>query len=184
MPASALQKSRAPLFAGIGIAVALVLGAAGYLVNKSLTAAEEAKQAADELVRTRSRPPVQQAPAQAEPEPVFVVVVSDPLEAQVRASWKGGEKEGTAPLSIEAPRNAKIHLEISRSGFLPYQADLVADVAQTFTAKLTALAMASPAPPAERDREPAHTARKTASQKKKKKELSKDSLMDIGDALK
>ena len=124
--------------------------------------------------------------AQPEPEPVFVVVVSDPLEAQVRATWKGGEKDGIAPLSIEAPRNAKVHLEISKAGYVPYRADLVADVAQTFTAKMTAVAIASPAPPVERERphEAERTARKTASKKPKKAELSKDALMDIGDALK
>ena len=179
LPATALQKSRTPLIAGIAALVILLLGAVGYLVNKSLAAAEEAKLAADEVARSRKAQPL---PAQAEPEPVFVVVVSDPLEAKVRASWKGGEKEGTAPLSIEAPRNAKIHLEISKSGYLPYQADLVADVAQTFTARMTAVAIASPTPP------PAHqpertTARRVTS-KKKKSELPNDGLIDIGDALK
>ena len=129
---------------------------------------------------------MQPAPSpQPEAEPVFVVVVSDPLEAQVKARWKGGEKDGTAPLSIEAPRNAKIHLEISKTGYVPYGADLVADVAQTFTAKMTAIAIASPTPPVERERqhESERTARKSPP-KKKKAELSKDALMDIGDALK
>jgi len=186
LPASALQKSRAPLFAGIAIAVVLLLAAIGYLVNKSLTAAEEAKIAADELVKTRTRAVARPAPSpQPEAEPVFVVVVSDPLEAQVKARWKGGEKDGTAPLSIEAPRNAKIHLEISKTGYVPYGADLVADVAQTFTAKMTAIAIASPTPPVERERQ--HDSERTARKsppKKKKAELSKDALMDIGDALK
>ena len=179
LPASALQKSRAPIVVGIVAAVVLLLGAVGYLVNKSLTAANEAKLAADEMVKTRQAA-AQPTPPQPEPEPVYVVVVSDPLEARVKATWKGGEKNGTAPLSIEAPRNAKIHLEITKSGYLPSQADLVADVAQTFTAKMTALAIASPTPP---PREPEHAARK-APAKKKKKEASSDALMDIGDALK
>ncbi len=179
LPASALQKSRAPLVVGIVAAVVLLLGAVGYLVNKSLTAANEAKLAADEMVKSRQAA-AQPAPPQPEPEPVYVVVVSDPLEARVKATWKGGEKNGTAPLSIEAPRNAKIHLEIAKSGYLPSQADLVADVAQTFTAKMTALAIASPTPP---PREPERAARK-APAKKKKNEASSDALMDIGDALK
>ena len=180
LPATALQKSRAPLIAGIAAVVVLLLAAVGYLVNKSLAAAEEARLAADELVKSR-KTQAQQPPPQAPPEPVFVVVVSDPLEAKVRATWKGGEKEGTAPLSIEAPRNAKVHLEISKSGYLPYQADLVADVAQTFTARMTAVAVASPiAPPAH---QPERTARK-ATPKKKKAELPNDGLIDIGEALK
>jgi len=180
LPASSLQKGRAPLVIGIVAAAVLVLGAVGFLVNKSLTAAEQAKLAADEVVKTR-KTQVQQPPPTPEADPVYVVVVSDPLEARVRASWKGGDKDGTAPLSIEAPRNAKVHLEIAKPGYIPYQADLVADVAQTFTAKMTALAIASPVPPVHRERE--RTARK-APAKKKKSELPNDGLIDIGDALK
>jgi serine/threonine protein kinase len=181
LPATALQKSRTAIVIGIVAAVVLVLGAGGFLVSKSLTAAEEAKLAADEMVKSR-KAQVQQPPAQAEAEPVYVVVVSDPLQARVKASWKGGDRDGTAPLSIEAPRNAKVHLEITKSGYIPYQADLVADVAQTFTAKMTALAIASPTPPIER--EPERSARKAPPKKKKKSELPNDGLLDIGDALK
>jgi hypothetical protein len=180
LPASALQKSRAPLVIGIVAAVAVALGAGGFLVSKSLTAAQEAKLAADEVVKTRKAQAQQPSP-QPEAEPVYVVVVSDPLEARVKASWKGGDRDGTAPLSIEAPRNAKVHLEITKPGYIPYQADLVADVAQTVAAKMTALAIASPAPPVQR--EPERSARK-APPKKKKSELPNDGLIDIGDALK
>jgi serine/threonine protein kinase len=183
LPATALQKSRTPMIAGIVAGVVLLLGAVGYLVKSSLTAAQQAKLAADEVVQTR-KAAVQQPPApQPEPELVYVVVVSDPVEARVRATWKGGEKEGTAPLSIEAPHNAKVHLEITKSGYLAYQADLVADVAQTFSAKMTALAIASPTPPAQR--EPERASHKAPPQKKKKKsDLPNDGLIDIGDALK
>ncbi|MFL5310998.1 MAG: serine/threonine protein kinase [Myxococcales bacterium] len=181
LPATASHKGRAPLVIGIAAALVLALGGAGFLVSKSLTAAEEAKLAADEVVRTR-KTQVQQPPPQAEAEPVYVVVVSDPLEARVKASWKSGEKDGTAPLSIEAPRNAKVHLEITRSGYIPYQADLVADVAQTFTAKMTAVAAGSLTPPIERA--PERSARKAPPKKKKKSELPNDGLIDIGDALK
>jgi serine/threonine protein kinase len=182
LPATGLQKGRTPLVAAIVAAVVLLLGAVGYLVHQSLAAADEARRAADEVARSRkAQDQAQQPPAQPDREPVFVVVVSDPLEAKVRATWKGGEKEGTAPLSIEAPRNAKVHLEIAKPGYLPYQADLVADVAQTFTARMTALAIASPVPP------PAHQMERTARKvtpKKKKSELPNDGLLDIGDALK
>src|SRR5882672_8037797 len=180
LPATALRKSRAPLVVGVASAVLLLLGAGGYVVSKSLTAAQEATRAAGEVVKTRNAA-VQPAPPQPEPEPVYVVVVSDPVEARVQASWKGGEKDGTAPLSIEAPRNAKVHIEITKSGYLPYQADLVADVAQTVSAKLTAVAIASPTPPPQR--EPERAARK-APPRKKKSDLPNDGLIDIADALK
>jgi hypothetical protein len=181
LPATALQKSRAPLIAALVAGVVLLLGVIGYLVKSSLTAAQEARVAADEVVQTR-KAAVQQPP-QPEPEPVYVVVVTDPVEARVRATWKGGEKEGTAPLSIDAPHNARIHLEITKSGYLAYQADLVADVAQTVSAKMTALAIASPTPTAQR--EPDRASHKAPPQKKKKKsDLPNDGLIDIGDALK
>ena len=63
LPASAVAKGRAPLWIGIVAAVVLVLGAAAFLVSKSLTAANEAKLAADQLVKTRNtqaQPPPQQ----------------------------------------------------------------------------------------------------------------------------
>jgi len=151
-------------------------------VSKLLTATQEAKQAADEVVKTR-KTQVEQRPPKPEAEPVYVVVVSDPLEARVKATWKGGDSDGTAPLSIEAPRNARVHLEITKPGYLPYQGDLVADVAQTFTAKMTALSVASPTPPVQR--EPERVVRKAPPTKKKKKtDLPNDGLIDIGDALK
>ena len=180
LPASALQKSRAPLIVGM-VAAVVLLGAVGYLVSKLLTATQEAKQAADEVVKTR-KTQVEQRPPQPEAEPVYVVVVSDPLEARVKATWKGGDSDGTAPLSIEAPRNARVHLEITKPGYLPYQGDLVADVAQTFTAKMTALSVASPTPPVQR--EPERVVRKAPPTKKKKTDLPNDGLIDIGDALK
>jgi serine/threonine-protein kinase len=181
LPASAVAKGRAPLWIGIVAAVVLVLGAAAFLVSKSLTAANEAKLAADELVKARNTQ-AQPPPQRPEVEPVYVVVVSDPLEARVKATWKGGEKEGTAPLSIEAPRKAKVHLEITKPGYIPYQGDLVADVAQTFSAKMTALAIASPVPRVEREPQHARAQRKASA--KKKSDLPNDGLIDIGDALK
>ncbi len=185
IPAAALQRSRFPLVAGI-VSGLLVLGAAGYVVKKSLGAAEEARDAAEAAARSQRMAVAQKPPPAppAEAEPVFVVVVTDPLDAQVKANWKGGNKQGIAPLSIEAPKNAKIHLEISKSGYVPYAADLVADTAQTFTAKMMALAVATPVPtPAERARD---RERERAPPRKKKHDLpaKDDGLIDINEALK
>ena len=58
----------------------------------------------------------------------------------------------------------------------------MADVAQTFTAKMTALSVASPTPPVQR--EPERVVRKAPPTKKKKTDLPNDGLIDIGDALK
>src|SRR5438045_494396 len=185
LPASSAEKSRAPLLAAIAIVLA-VLGIAGYLVQKSLAAAQEAKFAADEAMKARSiasAPPAARAQPQPQDEPVFVVVVSDPLDAQVTATWSGGQKQGTTPLSIEAPKNAKVHLEITKSGYLPYRADLVADAAQTFTAKMTAVAAASPVA-VQHATEPVAKKPLATKKKQKKRDVPSDGLFDIEDALK
>src|SRR5207248_1500776 len=82
LPATAAEKSRAPLLAAAAIVLG-VLGVAGYLVQKSLTAAQEAKFAADEAMKARSIAAAAAPPSRAETPPqaerVFVVVVSDPL---------------------------------------------------------------------------------------------------------
>ena len=115
---------------------------------------------------------------------MFVVIVSNPLEARVRATWGGSEKEGTAPLSFGAPRNAKIHLEIAKPGYLPYSDDLVADSDKTYSARLTAVAVSTPVtPPAEReDRSPKKE--KPPAKKKAERPAKDDGLIDIEDELK
>jgi serine/threonine protein kinase len=175
--------TRTPFFAGIAVAV-VVLGAAGWLVQKSLSTAEAAKREADAVLREQITSAAQRGDVQpAAQPPIFVVVVSDPFGANVKASWAGGRKEGTAPLSLETPKDAKVHLEIGKSGYLPYEADLVADAAKTFTARLTAVAVASTAAPPHKS-EP--VVRNTPAPKKKKRgrDLPKDGLFDIEDALK
>ena len=176
--------TRTPLFAALGVAVVVVVAAA-YLVQKSLSTAQAAKREADAVLQERITESASQQRANAEmaQQPVFVVVVSDPLEANVKATWPGGGKEGTAPLSLETPKNAKVHLEIGKAGYLPFQADLVADAAKTFTAKLTVVAAASTVSPP-RKAEPVVKNTAAAKKKKKKNELPKDGLFDIEDALK
>ena len=126
------QPGRAPLFAGIGVLAALALGVGGFVVLR------------------RSDAPLASAPVRAQTEivrqeetPVFLSVVSEPLDAQVVATWKDGEKRGAAPLSLEVPRNAKVHFEFRKSGFIDYAMDLIADQPQTVQAALKAV----PRPP-------------------------------------
>ena len=180
MPATTTSPgTRVPLVARIGIVMLIVLGAAVYMVQKSLATAEAAKLEAGAALKARTTA----SPTPAAQQPVFVVVVSDPLEATVKATWSGGGKVGTAPLSLETPRNAKLHLEISKPGYLPYQTELLADAAQTFTARLTAVAVASTASAPQNVQT---VVKNTASPKKKKKrpDLPNDGLFDIEDALK
>ena len=101
----------------------------------------------------------------------------------MRATWSGGGKEGAAPLSLEIPKDAKVHVEVVKAGYLRFQADLVADAAQTFTAKLTAVALSSPAATPQK---PEALVKNSASAKKKKKkrDMPSDGLFDIDDALK
>src|SRR2546427_536638 len=126
------QPGRAPLFAGIGVLAALALGVGGFVVLR------------------RSDAPLASAPVRAQTEivrqeetPVFLSVVSEPLDAQVVATWKDGEKRGAAPLSLEVPRNAKVHFEFRKSGFIDYAMDVIADQPQTVQAALKAV----PRPP-------------------------------------
>jgi len=176
--------TRAPLIAGVLVAV-LVLGAAGYVVYKARATAAAAKLEADLALKERAASASPRADAQLQAQqPVFVVLVSDPLDdAKVRATWSGGGKEGAAPLSLEIPKDAKVHVEVVKAGYLRFQADLVADAAQTFTAKLTAVALSSPAATPQK---PEALVKNSASAKKKKKkrDMPSDGLFDIDDALK
>ncbi len=104
--------------------------------------------------------------------PVFLSVVSDPIDTDVVATWKdGGEKKGPAPLSFEVPRNAKVHFEFSKAGYVGYAMDVIADQAQNVRAVL----------------KPADVAEKRAREKAAKKQAQapgKDGLIDLDDALK
>jgi hypothetical protein len=118
--------------------------------------------------------------------PVFLSVVSEPLDADVIATWKDGEKRGPAPLSLEVPRNAKVHFEFRKAGFVGYAMDVIADQPQTVQATLKV----EPKPP-----EPAPapvvvqaSEKKTRHEKRKTKKdrapKSTDGVVDVLDDLK
>ena len=127
-PPQPRQPGRAPLFAGIGVLAALALGVGGFVVLR------------------RSDTPLAPAPVRAQTEivrqeetPVFLSVVSEPFDAEVVATWKDGEKRGAAPLSLEVPRNTKVHFDFRKSGFIDYAMDVIADQPQTVQAALKAV---------------------------------------------
>jgi len=117
----------------------------------------------------------QQLPPATGEEPVQLVVVSDPLEAQVKVKWNGGQEEGTAPFSVALPRSTEAHLEVTRSGYLPYAAVVLADASKSYTAKLRAMNAAVTAPVPERRIRPGLGA---GSHRKKSQETEKKSGKD------
>ena len=156
------QPGRAPLWAGIGVLAAVAVGVGAFVVlrRSDATPLPAPFRAQAEIVRT-------------EETPVFLSVVSEPLDADVIATWKDGEKRGAAPLSLEVPRNAKVHFEFRKSGFVDYAMDVIADQPQTVQAVLKAV----PRPPqpvaAEEPRQP---------EKKRKKDRAPkepDGVVDV-----
>ena len=99
----------------------------------------------------------------------------------MRASWKDGEKTATGPLSVEVPKNAKVHFEFKKAGYLAYVTELLAEENQQVTAKLiaepTAAAAAEP-PPRQRPH------RKSRPDKSEDLPASKDGVIDLDEALK
>jgi eukaryotic-like serine/threonine-protein kinase len=134
--------------------------------------------------------------APAEPEAGAAVVlsaVSLPLGATVEATWPGGERTGLAPLSLEVPRNARVHVAFSRADCKPYAMEVVADAARTVTAPLdcqekadAAAILPSPlAPPAAADGLGERRRKGTGEKRRDKgaaKKTQNDALIDLGDA--
>ena len=169
------QRSQKGLFIGIAAAAVVIAGGAGAFVY--LRDGEKRPVAAP-------RPPVEAAAKVEEPAPVFLSVVSEPLDADVVATWKdGGEKRGAAPLSLEVPRNAKVHFEFHKAGYIDYAMDVIAIQPQTVQATLKPAPKPAPAAVAVEatDRESRPEKRKP---KKHRAPKTKDGVVDILDDLK
>ena len=111
---------------------------------------------------------------------VFLSVISEPLEADVTATWKdGGEKKGQAPLSFEVPHNTKVHFEFSKTGYSSYSMDVIADQAQNVHAVLKAAPAAAESGGEKKQRQKKHEEKP-----KSDAPASKDGVIDIDDALK
>ncbi len=177
-------RSKLPLVAGVIGALILVGGGIGYGVKLGDDQAEQAVTRASAIAAKEAAKAAAGSAASSEaPDdstPVFLSVVSDPLDAEVHAVWKGGEKSGSAPLAVEVPRNSKVHFDFRKPGYLPYVTEVIADQNQTVTAQLEA----APAAPTASDR-PQHRRRKReAGNEKEELPANKDGVIDLSDALK
>ncbi|MCA1828540.1 MAG: serine/threonine protein kinase [Myxococcales bacterium] len=165
--------SRAGLYVGIALGAVLIVGGAAFVAMR-LGPKNTAK-----IDPPKPRPPV--VMTEEEPIPVFLSVISEPLEADVVATWKdGGQQKGKAPLSFEVPKNTKVHFEFAKDGFIGYAMDVIADQAQNVHAVLKP----APVPAAEPGEKKGHKGRKENGEKKVEKAPSKDGLIDLDDALK
>jgi len=164
------QKGKTALFTGIGVLVVAAAGVAGYAILRPDPAPVVP-------VRKTEVVPVKPQPA----GPVFLSVVSEPLDADVVASWKdGGEKRGSAPFSLEVPKNARVHFEFRKAGYADYAMDVIADQPQTVTASLKPLPKpAEVAAASERKPEPE---KKKSSHRRAPK--APDGVVDVLDELK
>jgi len=158
------ERGRTALYAGIGALALAAVAVAAFVVLRPAPDPRPAPTVrATEIVR--------------QPEtPVFLSVVSEPLDADVVATWKGGgEKRGAAPLSLEVPRNAKIHFEFRKAGYFDYAMDVIADQPQTVQAVLKAV------PKAPIAAETPERERKTPEKKHRKERTPKapDGVVDV-----
>ena len=173
-------KSNTGMLVGIIAAVVLVAGGVvAYVVKSANDKAEQVAQKAARETKAAARAEAQKADDSA----VFLSIVSEPLEADVTATWKDGEKKGTAPMAFEVPHNAKVHFEFSKDGYVGYAMDVIADQAQNVRATLKPQPQAAAGDPGEKK---AHKGRRDDKPAAEKKESvpSKDGLIDLDDALK
>jgi serine/threonine protein kinase len=179
--------SRTGLYAGIGGAVVLVILVVAFMLVRN--ANQRVDIAANEAATRAAKLAASQAASKAadgDQNPVFLSVISEPLEADVTATWKdGGEKKGQAPLNFEVPRNTRVHFEFSKAGFAGYSMDVIADQAQNVHAVLKP-APSAPAPVTAEsggEKKQRH-GKRSGDEKKAEAAPSKDGVIDLDDALK
>jgi hypothetical protein len=175
-------KSRLGMLVGIiGAVVVLGGGGIGYAMHaSSVKASEEARALAEkkhkEKLATEAAAVDAAAAADdaAKNERVFLSVVSDPSGATVEATWAaGGKKHGTAPFTMDVPKNTKVHFEYTKDNYSPFSTEVIADQPQAVNAVLKANAVAQQG---EGDRpEP----KKKSGKKKPEEPVGNDGLMDL-----
>jgi len=140
------RQGRSGLYAGIAAVAIAAVGAGAFVVLR-----------ADRRPAAEPAPVRAAAAVKADDSPVFLSVVSEPLDGGGVAAWKGGQKKGDAPLRLEGPRKAKGHFEFRKSGYVDYAMDVIADQPQTVQAQLKpAPAPVAAAAPEKRSRERKH----------------------------
>jgi serine/threonine protein kinase len=160
MPAVAPARSQVPLIAGVAVVLLLALGGIAYMVRDSRLKSEqlaetmrvEAERAKHEAERLAAAAREAESKKAADaPQTTALFVWSEPVGAEVTASWNGGKKQGVTPFNFDVPKNTKVHFEFRKAGYLPnpYTSDVFADSSQTVQAKLVAepkVSVASPIP--------------------------------------
>src|SRR5205823_5520159 len=169
------EPSRTGLYVGVAAAAVLTIGVIAFILVRN--ANQRTDTVAQQAVVKAARIAAAAAAAKTEEDtsPIFLSVISEPLQADVVATWKdGGEKKGQAPLSFEVPKNTKVHFEFSKSGHIGYAMDVIADQAQNVHAVL------KPAPVApENGEKKQKKSKKESSEKKPDQAPSKDGLIDL-----
>ncbi len=185
-PAPPAPHGKLPIVAGVIGALVLIGGGIGYGIKLGNDKAERAVTEASAIAAKEEK--ATQAAARREASegdssPVFLSVISDPMEADVQASWKGGEQSGSTPLAVEVPRSAKVHLALRKANYLPYVTEVIADQNQTVTAKLE-VEPPTPTPTATSDRPQRHHRKHPGSSQKDEVPVGRDAVIDLSDALK
>ncbi|HZX93352.1 MAG TPA: protein kinase [Myxococcales bacterium] len=145
-PPPAPARARGGLFLGLGAGALVAMAGLGLLLwrhnDESRREVEQAARLAAERVAQEAQKVAQRVDAehkqQRAEEKVFLSVVSEPLGANVEATWKDGSKTAVTPFDLSVPRNVKVHFAYSRRDYLAYATDVIADGPQVVNAQLTA----------------------------------------------
>src|SRR5207302_162524 len=146
-PLPAPQKSYGAIIAAVATLLVVALGGIGYLVydsNRRQARLDEDMRRAAQVAREEAdrKTKLAQEAEKAQPTPpqtVTLFVVSEPLGAEVEATWKDGKKQGVTAFNFEVPKGTAIHFQFRKPGFVPnpYESDVFADGARTVQARLT-----------------------------------------------
>ena len=127
------SKGRGKLVGGILGGALAAAAAVSFVLWQN--ANERAEQKARDEVRS-ARVAAAQLAAKQDDEPVALSLAVEPEGAEAVATWPRGEQRGTSPLTLKVPRNAKVHVELSKAGYLGHSMDVIADQPQTVRATL------------------------------------------------
>jgi len=148
MPEAIPARSHVPLIAAVAVVLVLALGGIAYMIRDSRIKSEQLIAETMRLEAERAKRDAERQAAAAReaeskktadvPHNVTLFVWSDPSGADVLATWNGGTKLGVTPLNFDVPKNATVHFEFRKAGYLPnpYSSEAVADASKTVQARL------------------------------------------------
>ena len=151
--------SNAGLIGGIALLVILLIGGVvGFAMHQQGKAAEAQIQAAREREtqqremqekerlareeRERQKKEEEEKARNAKP-PTKVMVISDPLGANVQADWKAADgsdnsKLGVTPFEFTVPKDSTVKFVFKKGAYLDYTTEMIANEAKSVTGKLVA----------------------------------------------